>query len=55
MAQKGAGNSSLTYNAQNITQYLNTNTLTNTIAELEATVLTSTAEESIAGLCRRLC
>jgi hypothetical protein len=50
MAQKGAGNSTCTYNAQNITQYLNTNTLTNTIAELEATVLTSTAEESIAGL-----
>jgi trans-2-enoyl-CoA reductase len=50
MALKGAGNSTLTYNAVNISQYLNTNTLTNTIAELEATVLTSTAEETIAGL-----
>jgi len=50
MAQKGAGNATCTYNSQNITQYLNTNTVTNTIAELEATVLTSTAEESIAGL-----
>ena len=50
MAQKGAGGATVTYNSNNISQYLNTNTLTNTIAELEATVLTSTAEESIAGL-----
>jgi hypothetical protein len=50
MALKGAGNSTLTYNATNLSQYLNTNTLTNTIAELEATVLTSTAEETVAGL-----
>jgi hypothetical protein len=50
MAQKGAGNSTCLYNSQNISQYLNTNTLNNTIAELEATVLTSTAEESVAGL-----
>lgn len=50
MALKGAGNSTCTYNSTNISQYLNTNTLTNTIAELEATVLTSTAEETIAGL-----
>ena len=50
MALKGAGNASCTYDGVNISQYLNTNTLTNTIAELEATVLTSTAEETIAGL-----
>lgn len=50
MAQKGAGNATVTYNSQNISAYINTNNLTNTIAELEATVLTSTAEESIAGL-----
>jgi hypothetical protein len=50
MALKGAGNAQVTYNAQNISQYLNTSALANTIAELEATVLTSTAQESIAGL-----
>jgi hypothetical protein len=50
MALKGAGNSSVTYNSQNISQYLNTSDLQNTIAELEATVLTSTAEETAAGL-----
>lgn len=50
MALKGAGNATVTYNSSNISQYINSNTLTNTIAELEATVLTSTAMASIAGL-----
>jgi hypothetical protein len=50
MALKGAGNVTVTYNAQPITQYLNTADLTNTIAELEATVLTATADQTVAGL-----
>ena len=50
MAIKGAGNCTVTYNAVPISQYVNNVDLTNTIAELEATVLTSTAEASVAGL-----
>jgi hypothetical protein len=49
-AIKGAGNCIVTYNAVDISQYISTADMTNTIAELEATVLTSTAEQTIAGL-----
>jgi hypothetical protein len=47
---KGAGNTQVLYNAVDISQYISTADMTNTIAELEATVLTSTAEQTIAGL-----
>lgn len=49
-ATKGAGNATVTYNSQNITAYVNSVDLQNTIAELEATNLASTGEESDAGL-----
>jgi hypothetical protein len=50
MAIKGAGNAIANYNAADISQYVNNVDLTNAIAELEATVLTSTAEQSVPGL-----
>jgi hypothetical protein len=50
MARKSAGNTTVTYNSQNITAYINQTDLEMTVAELEATVLTSTAEEYDAGL-----
>lgn len=49
-ATKGAGNATVTYNANAITNYTNSVDLQNTIAELEATHLGSTAQESDAGL-----
>ena len=49
-AIKGAGNAVVTYNSVNISQYVTSADMTNTIAELEATVLTSTAEQTVAGL-----
>jgi len=49
-ATKGAGNATVTYNGQNITAYVNSVDLQNTIAELEATNLASTGEESDPGL-----
>jgi|SRR5262252_7328777 len=49
-ATRGAGNSTITYNAIPLTPYVMSPTLTNTINEIEATVLSSTAEESVAGL-----
>jgi hypothetical protein len=49
-AIKGAGNCVVTYNAIPLSPYINSADMTNTIAELEATVLTSTAEQTIAGL-----
>jgi hypothetical protein len=49
-AIKGAGNTQVLYNAVDISQYINSADMTNTIAELEATVLTSTAEQTVAGL-----
>lgn len=49
-AIKGAGNCVVTYNAVDISGYVSSADMTNTIAELEATVLTSTAEQTVAGL-----
>lgn len=49
-AYKGAGNSSVTYNATAITNYVNSVDLQNTIAELESTHLGSTAETADPGL-----
>lgn len=49
-AIKGAGNTVVTYNSVDLSQYVSTADMTNTIAELEATVLTSTAEQTVAGL-----
>jgi hypothetical protein len=49
-AMRGAGNAIVTYDSLSMVDNVNTSTLTNTIAELEATVLSSTAEETIAGL-----
>lgn len=49
-ATKGAGNSTVVYNAVPLTPYVTSPTLTNAIAEIDATVLSSTAEESVAGL-----
>src|SRR4030095_2156784 len=49
-ATRGAGNSTVVYNSVPLTPYTTSPTLTNTIAEIEATVLNSTAEESVAGL-----
>jgi hypothetical protein len=49
-ARKGAGNITVTYNAQAITNYLNQTSLQATVAELEATHFGSSAEEFDAGL-----
>jgi hypothetical protein len=49
-AIKGAGNCVVTYNSVDLSGYINSADMTNTIAELEATVLTSTAEQTVAGL-----
>lgn len=49
-AVKGAGNSTVTYNSNALTSYVNSVDLQNTIAELEATHLASTAQEADAGL-----
>ena len=45
MAVRGAGNATVTYNGQNITQYINSVELAATIQELEATDLASTVAE----------
>jgi len=45
MAVRGAGNATVTYNSQNITQYINSVELAATIQELEATDLASTVAE----------
>ena len=45
MAVRGAGNAIVTYNSQNITQYINSVELAATIQELEATDLASTVAE----------
>lgn len=49
-AIKGAGNATCTYISTVITNYINSLDLQNTIAELEATHLGSTAEEADPGL-----
>lgn len=49
-ATKGAGNSTVTYNSNPLTNYVNSAEVQNTIAELEATHLGSTAQESDPGL-----
>lgn len=49
-ATKGAGNATVTYNSNALTAYVNSVDLQNTIAELEATNLGSTGEESDPGL-----
>lgn len=49
-AAKSAGNVAVTYVATAITNYVNQADLTNTVAELEATHLGSTAEEGDPGL-----
>lgn len=49
-ATKGAGNSTVTYNATAITNYVNSADLTNAVAELESTHLGSTAETADGGL-----
>lgn len=50
MARKGAGNYTVTYNSNNITAYVSQADLEATVAELEATVLTSTGEQYDPGL-----
>lgn len=49
-ALKGAGHSTVTYNSNALTAYCNQNQLNNTVADLEATNLSSTATESDPGL-----
>lgn len=49
-AIKGAGNSNVTYNSNSLNNYVNSVDLANTIAELEATHLGSTGQESDPGL-----
>jgi len=49
-ARKGAGNITVTYNSQAITNYLNQASLQATAAELEATHFGSTGEEMDPGL-----
>lgn len=49
-ALKGAGNIVVTYNGNAATNYTNSTQLNNTVAELEATHLGSTAEEADPGL-----
>lgn len=49
-ATKGAGNATVTYNGNALTAYVNSVDLQNVVAELEATVLSSTAEASDPGL-----
>lgn len=49
-ALKSAGNVTVTYNSNAATAYINSVDLQNTVAELEATNLSSTGEESDAGL-----
>lgn len=49
-ATKGAGNSTVTYNSNALTNYTNSVDLQATIAELEATHLGSTGQEADPGL-----
>lgn len=49
-AVKAAGKTTVTYNSHDISAYCNQNQLNNTVAELEATNLASTAMESDPGL-----
>lgn len=49
-ATKGAGNSTVTYNSNALTNYVNDVSLQNTIKELESTHLGSTAESADPGL-----
>lgn len=49
-AVKGPGNITVTYNSQNITAWCDTAEIAATIAELETTSLTSTAQTFIPGL-----
>lgn len=50
MAAKGAGNVTVTYNSNDITNYLNEVELNQAVAELEATHFGSTAQETDPGL-----
>ncbi len=50
MAVRGAGNILVTYNSVDITPYLNSAELANTVAELESTNLASTASGYTPGL-----
>lgn len=49
-ATKGAGNATVTYNSNALTNYVNSTDLQNLIAELDGTHLGSTAMSSDAGL-----
>lgn len=49
-ALKGAGNATVTYNSNALTNYINSVDLANVIAELESTHMGSTATSSDAGL-----
>lgn len=49
MGQKARGNTTVTYNSNNITAYVNQADLDRTIEMLDTTTLSSTAKESIAG------
>lgn len=49
MGQKARGNTTVTYNSQNITQYVTQADLDRTLDQLDTTDLASTAKESIAG------
>lgn len=49
-ALKGAGNVTVSYNSNAITNYVNTTDLQNVVAELESTHMGSTAMSSDAGL-----
>jgi len=50
MAVKAAGNVTVTYNANNITAYVDSGSIAASIAELDTTDLASTAMEYIPGL-----
>lgn len=49
-ALKGAGNATVTYNSNGLTNFVNSADLQNVIAELESTHLGSTAQSADAGL-----
>ena len=55
MAVKGAGNVTVTYNSNALTDYINTANISSSIAELDTTDLGSTAMEYIPGLADWTC
>lgn len=52
MAIKGAGGATCTYNSNALTAHMNQSDLQNTVQELEATDLASTAQETDGGLAK---